>query len=318
MSLFENLCENYFEEMAAPKRGKIGIPGAAANPPGFARKEKFGGQAGKYTGAQMLGFLGEFLTDNAERELDYSEMQGLLDTFLKRKGFGGTAAKYWTRTLGQAIYDFGYKPEKPSEITDGKGEQPEEFESDEVPEITDSEQTPETSEEAPSEAPQEVPEEKLDYMSSKVVQYLKEGEATVDEIASYLSKSEVKMAIDKLQSQSKEFGLNQADKEDAINKVVSKTKKEIEVAIQKLIKTGKIEDLGEGKYALVRDEKEGEGSGELPLIDKDGESDDEEVINKYRSEWGDTATRGNPFLEDSVDLKVIYKDIFKSLSVIKD
>lgn len=151
MSLFDNVCNNVIEEMAAPKRGGVGVPGSVLKEPGFAKKEKFGGQAGKYTGAQMLQFLGEFLKDRADSEMDYQELKDSIRNFLKNRGFGGTAAEYWTRTLSQTIFDFGYKPEKPSEVNDDQGS--EKFDSEDVPEIVDSEETPAPSAEQPAEQP---------------------------------------------------------------------------------------------------------------------------------------------------------------------
>lgn len=141
MNLFDNLCNDIIEEMAAPKRGGVGVPGSVLKEPGFAKKEKFGGQAGKYTGAQMLQFLGEFLKDRADSEMDYQDLKDSVRNFLKNRGFGGTAAEYWTRTLSQTIFDFGYKPEKPSEVNDDKDS--EKFDSEDVPEIVDSGETTE-------------------------------------------------------------------------------------------------------------------------------------------------------------------------------
>jgi len=307
MSLFNTFCENYLEEMSAPRRGAVGIPKSAVKTPGFAAKEKFGTQAGKYTGGQMLNFLGEFLTDNGDRALDYSEIQKLLDTFLKRKGFGGTAAKYWTRTLGQAIYDFGYQPEKPSEITDGKGEQPEEFEADEVPEIVDSEEVSgggegedeePTAEEPKPPASQEAEEDVLeDYWTKKVYEYIKDGGETPtseEDVTGYIQKRAAQVRDS--EAENKEF-------------VVRK--------IEILVSKGLLKKEGEGYVAVEKEieQKEGEGTGEVDTFDREGDERDygaEDTINKYASQWGERPEFGSQY--ENFDMMKAFSEIFKSNS----
>ena len=312
MSLFNTFCENYLEEMAAPRRGAIGIPKSAVKTPGFAGKEKFGTQAGKYTGGQMLNFLGEFLTDNGDRALDYSEIQKLLDTFLKRKGFGGTAAKYWTRTLGQAIYDFGYQPEKPSEITDGKGEQPEEFEADEVPEIVDSkessdEESPDeegrdeepTSDEPKSAPSQEAGEEDVleDYWTKKVYEYIKDGGETPtseEDVTGYIQKRAAQVRDS--EAEGEEFTARK---------------------IKTLVSRGLLKKESGGYVAVEKEVKqtEGEGTGEVDTFDRNSDERDygaEDTVSKYASQWGERPEFGSQY--ENFDMMKAFSEIFKSNS----
>jgi hypothetical protein len=307
MSLFNTFCENYLEEMSAPKRGTVGIPKSPIKTPSFVGRAKVT-QAGKYTGAEMLTFLGEFLTDNGDRTLDYSEIQKLLDTFLKRKGFGGTAAKYWTRTLGQAIYDFGYQPEKPSEITDGKGEQPEEFEADEVPQIVDSEEVSgggegedeePTAEEPKPPASQEAEEEDVleDYWTKKVYEYIKDGGETPT------SEEDVSGYIQKRAAQVRD---SEAENEEF---VVRK--------IKILVSKGLLKKEGEGYVAVEKEieQKEGEGTGEVDTFDREGDERDygaEDTIAKYASQWGERPEFGSQY--ENFDMMKAFSEIFKSNS----
>ena len=199
MSLFESLCNEVLEEMARPARGGVGVPGSVLKEPIFAKKEKFGGQAGKYTGPQMLQYLGDFLKDRADSEMDYSDLKNSIRNFLSTKGFKGTAAEYWTRTLSQTIFDFGYKPEKPSEVTENPATAPEEFEAEDVPSVQSSDL--EGTEESPSEQPEESPKEEPSTSQFKsadqkleddIYNYLKDGDENLDEIVKYVSRSQIK------------------------------------------------------------------------------------------------------------------------------
>lgn len=323
MSLFNNLCENLLAEMANPRGGVYTPKELGDKTPGWASKEKFGTQAGKYTGAQMLEYLGKFLADNADREFDYKDLQGSIQQFLKYKlGFGGTAATYWSRTLGNTIHGFGYKPEKPVEAEPEPST--DEFPEEEVPEIS-SPETSSKSSESPTETPEapEVPKEALDFFTKKVLDYAKEAEGetlTAREITPFLSAvdAEVKGALNKM-NKSNEIH-TPADKEAAKNKIIAKFVPDVQKALEKLTKSGDLKKEGEGFIYTAPAAAEGEGSGEVTTLDSDEEDsgEDEDVINKYTSNWGDTSSRGNPFMSDSVDFNAIYKDIFKTQGLIKD
>jgi len=317
MNLFDNLCENFLAEMANPRGGVYTPKELGDKTPEWASKEKFGTQAGKYTGAQMLEYLGKFLADNADREFDYKDLQGSIQQFLKYKlGFGGTAATYWSRTLANTIHGFGYKPEKPVEAEPEPS--PEEFPEDEVPEISSPEATTE-----PSATTQEVPKEELDFFTKKVLDYAKDAEGetlTALEITPFLSAvdAEVKGVLNKMNN-SNEIHTS-ADKEAAKNEVITKFVPKVQKALEKLTKLGDLKKEGEGFIYTAPAAAEGEGSGEVTTIDTDEEDlgDEEDFIGKYTSNWGDTASRGNPFMTDSVDFDAIYKDIFKTQGLIKD
>lgn len=320
MSLFESLCNDVLEEMARPVRGGVGVPGSVLKEPIFAKKEKFGGQAGKYTGAQMLQYLGDFLKDRADSEMDYADLKNSVRNFLSTKGFKGTAAEYWTRTLSQTIFDFGYKPEKPSEVTENPAESPEEFESSDVPNVqaTDSEDSTEPSSEEPEEPTKEQPttpqfksaDQKLE---DDIYNYLKDGDENLEEIVKYVSRSQIKAELAEWNKGNNI--MTPADKEMIAKKIMEKKQKQVSSSLEKLIKAGKVEKTEDDKYSAVASkQKEGEGSGEEAFIDaEDGDlsGDDQDTIGKYTSNWGDTASRGNPFL-DSVDLSKVYLDTFKS------
>lgn len=313
MSLFESLCNDVLEEMARPVRGGVGVPGSVLKEPVFAKKEKFGGQAGKYTGAQMLQYLGDFLKDRAESEMDYADLKTSVKNFLSAKGFKGTAAEYWTRTLSQTIFDFGYKPEKPSEVTENPAEAPEEFEASDVPEVqsssseTSTEPSQDQSQESPKKEPT-TPQFKSDdqKLEDDIYNYLKDGDEDLSEIVKYVSRSKIK--ADLAEWNKGNNILTPADKEMITNKVLTSKEKQVSSALEKLSKAGKVEKTEEDKYrAILPKKEEGEGSGEEPTLDiDDSESDDLDIINKYTPK-----PRGNPFL-DSVDLSKIYLDTFKS------
>jgi hypothetical protein len=96
---------------------------------------------------------------------------------------------------------------------------------------------------------------------------------------------------------------------------MEKKQKQVSSSLEKLIKDGKVEKSEDDKYsAVIPKQKEGEGSGEEAFIDSENDDiggDDLDTISKYTSNWGDTASRGNPFL-DSIDLSKVYLDTFKS------
>jgi hypothetical protein len=312
MSLFDNICESTLEEMAAPKRGGVGIPGEVLKSPAFASKEKFGGQAGKYTGAQMLQYLGEFLKDRGNSEVDYQELKDSIRNFLKNRGFGGTAAEYWTRTLSQTIFDFGYKPEKPSEVNDGEGE-PEEFEDSEVPEITDS---PESSTE---ETPQE-PESKESEPEPK-----SSGEFSDTEGAE----------LDLTDLQQTLLDLIEAEGPLENNELVSKIDRslipsqhsESDASIKSYLRSiaaelgrkGLVKRTDEGWTAVPR-------SASGSTLDELGDEEDvaadldraqqAELARLQRMSMGGMTSRSP--LEDSVDFKNIYSNIFKSKGLIQE
>jgi hypothetical protein len=320
MSLFDNLCESTLNEMARPVRGGVGVPGSVLKEPGFAKKEKFGGQAGKYTGAQMLQYLGDFLKDRADSEMDYSELKSSVKNFLSAKGFKGTAAEYWTRTLSQTIFDFGYKPEKPSEVTENPSEVPAEFEEGDVPNVSSDGQS---SEEVPEEeAPEEVPavpqfkstDQKL---QDDIYNYLKDGDENSEEITRYVSRSEIKAAL--AEWNKGDNILTPADKDVITRSVLKKKEKQVLSALEKLIKDNKVEKLEGDQYHAKQEEKqEGEGSGEEAFIDaEDGDFGDDDY-SKYIDTTDINRDQGFGSMYDSIDFTKIYTDTFKKSGLIKD
>jgi hypothetical protein len=324
MSLFDNLCENTLSEMARPVRGGVGVPGSVIKEPGFAKKEKFGGQAGKYTGAQMLQYLGDFLKDRADSEMDYSELKGSIKNFLSAKGFKGTAAEYWTRTLSQTIFDFGYKPEKPSEVTENPSEAPTEFEDGEVPSVSSDGQSPEeTPEETSEETPEEVPatpqfksaDQKL---QDDIYNYLKDGDENSEEITRYVSRSEIKAALAEWNKGNNI--LTPADKDAITKSVLKKKEKQVLSALEKLVKDNKVEKLEGDQYHAKQEEKqEGEGSGEEAFIDaEDGDLGDNYNYLDYIDNTDEKRDKEFNSMYDSIDFAKIYTDTFKRSGLIKD
>lgn len=315
MSLFDTICENVIEEMAAPKRGGVGVPKSVLKEPGFAKKEKFGGQAGKYTGAQMLQFLGDFLTDQGDTELDYQDLKDSIRTFLRNRGFGGTAAEYWTRTLSQTIFDFGYKPEKPSEVS---ADQPsDEFDKEDVPEIVDS--TEETSEEpsGKEESPADEPQSE---------QPQSEQPQSEDDTAAELGLSDIENAV--LSAVENEGPLDNNALVSAIDRdLIPQQYKDSDASIKSYLRQTAAQ-LGrknlikrtDSGWEFVPKSTSGSTLGELG--DEEEQAADieraqaAELERLQRYSMGGMTARSP--IEDSVDLGKVYTDIFKSKGLINE
>lgn len=318
MNLFDTLCENIFLEMGAPGRGLVGRPKEVLSEPEFAKKEKFGTQAGKYSGSQMLNILGDFLKNHGDTATSYEELGRDLNRYLVSvQGFRGTAARYWTRSLSDAIFKFNHKVETAAEAP-AAPETPQETES--TPDAEPENSTEPDTEETPARSTPSEPLSSSDYLSDKVYEYLKDGDESSEEIAKFLSRSEVKMAVDKA-NQGNNI-LTAADKEKIVSDVISKKQKEVEKSLESLSKQGKVEKTDDGKYkALVEEPAEGEGTGEVSTLTGDDEEEDvrdfsRDDIGRYTGGFG--PEKEDNMWEDSVDFKSIFTSSFKNIGLIKE
>jgi hypothetical protein len=310
MSSFDTFCEDILDEMAAPPRKPRSIPPeiSADKAPSLG-KEKYGAQAGKYTGAQMLGFLGDYLKANADASMEYPALKSSIHTFLKNRGFGGTAANYWTRTLSQIIYDFGYEPESKSSATEGEGASPSEFPADEVPEISDSE-SGESPEAEPSsvEPEDEVPDQEPSNEDESSISD-KDKEA-VAELGLSPEMDDLLNVVKQLHAQSNSEVTNKQimsnpDTSFSLRDDPSKLREALgKLAREGLLKRGNTGWFPVGKASAEDSEAvfdREEGGEDYGAID---------TINKYASEFGDRPDWGSQF--ESHDITRVFIDTFKN------
>lgn len=311
MNLFNSLCESVVEEMAN-LRGKVGRPSSIPNPPSFANKEKFGGQAGKYTGSQMLQILGDFLKSHGDTETSYEELSRDLNRYLtSTHGFRGTAAKYWTRTLSDAIYKFNHKVEVAADDSQAP-ENP-------TSEVGGEDEPTEAQEETPTSEVE--PTEEYDYMTKKVLEYAKDladEVQTAQDITANLPivQGEIRGIMNKMNSGNEIH--TSADKEEAKNKIISKYVPQVQKALDKLEKDGKVKREGEGFVYAAPEAAEGEGTGEVTTPEFDDEDLGDDDIEQYIDPTDIYRDRDFNEFGESVDMSGIYIDIFKSKGLIKE
>jgi hypothetical protein len=175
MSLFENVCENYLEEMAAP-RGAITIPSAEAissapKPewinkftesdinPQTGERRKPNARDGKYTGQDAWKALELFIKSGhgaGKTYPDNAKMQASIFDFLKHTaGWSASPAEKWMKTIGNYLYGLNLITQTPDETGNSPAGEvlPQASAEDIKEEEPSSENSPEAGEEPSAEEP---------------------------------------------------------------------------------------------------------------------------------------------------------------------
>jgi hypothetical protein len=255
-------------------------------------KYEFEGESGSIPGMKMASSFADKWTQNLASTI-FTTIQSLKKDAVS-KGENVTQSDM-KQALTQAVKRFEDKNPTPAEIADEK--------------------TPETDSSEPKASTLKSFDQKLE---SDIYNYLKDGDEELSEIVKYVSRSDIKAAISN--ANKGDNIVTPADKEKISAEVIGKKNKDVEKALEVLIKNGKVDKTEDGKYtALMAKQEEGEGSGETPFLDVEDEDSAEFNPRDFvDTSMLDTDRSFSNAFEDSANLGKIYIDCFKKGSLLKE
>jgi len=358
MSLFENLCENYLEEMAAP-RGAITIPALdavsrAPKPdwinkftetdvdPRSGERRKPNARDGKYNGQDAWKALELFLKSghgSGKTYPDNAKMQAAIFDFLKHTaGWSASPAEKWMKTIGNYLYGLNLITQTPDE----SGNNPagaalpqassEDIKDEEGSGSEEAENTPAETEVSPEETPGETEEVPVEPEPEETPSQKNEEPAATPDKAGFTGKEGAELDLSDIQQAL--LDLIEAEGPLENNELVSKIDRNLiprqyadsDATIKSYLR-GIAGELGrkdlikrtdDGWTAIPKQDNGGTladmGSEEDQAADLD-RAKQAELANLHRQSLGGMTPKMG--LEDSVDFKHLYSNIFKSMSVIK-